>query len=58
MHRVADSSSGSDCFEVQDFVVISEESIAKGVRRVVAVAGEAAISARSELRDVCVSQKL
>ncbi|CDJ65254.1 alanyl-tRNA synthetase, putative [Eimeria necatrix] len=45
----------SNAAQLEDFVVISEESIAKGVRRVVAVAGEAAISARSELRDVCLS---
>ncbi|CDJ53239.1 alanyl-tRNA synthetase, putative [Eimeria brunetti] len=45
----------SNASQLEDFVVISEESIAKGIRRIVAVAGEAAISARSELRDVCLS---
>ncbi|CDJ57403.1 alanyl-tRNA synthetase, putative [Eimeria maxima] len=43
----------SNASQLEDFVVISEESIAKGIRRIVAVAGEAAVSARSELRDVC-----
>ncbi|CDJ31166.1 LOW QUALITY PROTEIN: alanyl-tRNA synthetase, putative [Eimeria mitis] len=45
----------SNASQLEDFVVISEESIAKGIRRIVAVAGEAALSARSELRDVCLS---
>lgn len=39
----------------QDFAILSEESVAKGIRRIVAVAGDAALTARNELRDVCVS---
>ncbi|XP_026189873.1 alanine--tRNA ligase [Cyclospora cayetanensis] len=45
----------SSAAQLEDFVIISEESIAKGVRRIVAVAGEAAVNARNELRDVCLS---
>lgn len=41
--------------QLEDFVIVSEESIAKGVRRIVAVAGDAAINARNELRNVCLT---
>ncbi|CBZ55681.1 hypothetical protein NCLIV_061050 [Neospora caninum Liverpool] len=38
--------------QIQDFCIISEESVAKGVRRVVAVTGDPALEARKELEEL------
>lgn len=45
----------SNAAQLEDFVILSEESVAKGIRRIVAVAGDAALTARNELRDVCLT---
>ncbi|PFH37554.1 cytosolic tRNA-Ala synthetase [Besnoitia besnoiti] len=38
--------------QLEEFCILSEESVAKGVRRVVAVAGEPALEARKELEEL------
>lgn len=42
---------GFDC-RPQDFCIVADESVAKGVRRIVAVCGEPATEARRELREL------
>ncbi|KAL8424574.1 hypothetical protein Efla_003690 [Eimeria flavescens] len=45
----------SNAAQIEDLVIVGEESVGSGIRRLVAVAGEAAANARSELRNVCLA---